>query len=99
MFGAESIRVAGRLGRIGFETPDVRSDGVSRRYCRPPIPDEDACMDSSGAQPAADSLAIRLAGRVAFVTGSSRNIGRAIALAFARAGADVVVHARSSCEE
>jgi 3-oxoacyl-[acyl-carrier protein] reductase len=56
-------------------------------------------MDSSGSQPAADSLAFRLAGRVAFVTGSSRNIGRAIALAFARAGADVVVHARSSREE
>jgi 3-oxoacyl-[acyl-carrier protein] reductase len=37
-----------------------------------------------------------LSGRRAVVTGSSGGIGRAIALEFARAGADVVVHARQS---
>jgi 3-oxoacyl-[acyl-carrier protein] reductase len=36
-----------------------------------------------------------LAGRVAFVTGSSRGIGRSIALALARAGADVALHANT----
>jgi 3-oxoacyl-[acyl-carrier protein] reductase len=37
-----------------------------------------------------------LSGRKAVVTGSSSGIGRAIALEFARAGADLVVHARQA---
>lgn len=40
-----------------------------------------------------------LAGKVAVVTGSARRIGRATVLGLARAGADVVVHARQSRDE
>lgn len=40
------------------------------------------------------NTSLRLNGRTAAVTGSTGGIGRAIALAFARAGADVVIHGR-----
>ncbi len=42
---------------------------------------------------------MRLAGKTAFVTGASRNIGRAIALAFAAEGADLVLNTRVNREE
>src|SRR5262245_56534494 len=40
-----------------------------------------------------------LSGRVALVTGSAKRVGKAIVLALAEAGADVVVHARGSERE
>jgi len=42
---------------------------------------------------------VPLKGKVAFVTGASRRIGRATALGLAREGADLLVHARSARDE
>src|SRR5258705_1473107 len=42
---------------------------------------------------------MKLKGRTAFVTGASRNIGRAIALAFAAEGADLILNARANRDE
>jgi pteridine reductase len=44
-------------------------------------------------------MAIDLHGRKALVTGGAKRLGRAAALALARAGADVVIHYRSSSAE
>jgi len=41
----------------------------------------------------------KLQGRTALITGASRNIGRAIALAFAAEGADLVLNTRANAEE
>ena len=42
---------------------------------------------------------MKLAGRTALITGASRNIGRAIALAYAAEGADLVLNTRANRDE
>jgi 3-oxoacyl-[acyl-carrier protein] reductase len=42
---------------------------------------------------------MRLSGRTALITGASRNIGRAIALAYASEGADLLLNTRTNREE
>jgi len=68
------------IQHAGAATNRSRPIGADAVSSRCPMPDQQ--------QP--------LSGQVAVVTGASRGIGRAIAVEFARAGADVVVTARSS---
>jgi len=42
---------------------------------------------------------MRLEGKTALITGASRNIGREVALTFAREGADLILNTRSSQAE
>jgi 3-oxoacyl-[acyl-carrier protein] reductase len=42
---------------------------------------------------------LRLEGKTAFITGASRNIGKQIALTFAREGADLLLNTRKSIQE
>jgi len=46
----------------------------------------------------ASEVSLRLAGKIALITGGSRGIGRAIALAYARQGAQVFICARNEAE-
>jgi NAD(P)-dependent dehydrogenase (short-subunit alcohol dehydrogenase family) len=55
--------------------------------------------DETPATQRTKATGVDLSGRCALVTGSARRTGRALALALARAGADVAVHCRESREE
>src|SRR5262245_53438802 len=46
-----------------------------------------------------DYSRVSLKGKTALVTGASRNIGRAIALAFAAEGADLILNTRANRDE
>jgi citronellol/citronellal dehydrogenase len=51
-----------------------------------------------GARPEEKSISLNLSSKVAIVTGAARGIGRAIALALAREGADIGIAARTESE-
>src|SRR2546428_6245476 len=57
------------------------------------------CQDRSRQELSQYSCRVSLKGKTALITGASRNIGRAVALAFAAEGADLVLNTRVNGEE
>src|SRR5581483_8949660 len=91
--GGHGVHHAGRRARAGDRGADRRPCGAAAlaySYDRP----TSFRSESHGAGIMAD-----LAGRIALVTGSSRGLGRAIAVALAGAGVDVAVNYRKNREQ
>src|SRR5437867_2485805 len=57
------------------------------------------CQDRSRQELSQYSCRVSLKGKTALITGASRNIGRAVALAFAAEGADLVLNTRVNGED
>src|SRR2546427_7504076 len=75
-----------------FMVPPVLDGGTLARGRR-------ECQDRSRQGLSQYSCRVSLKGKTALITGASRNIGRAVALAFAAEGADLVLNTRVNGEE
>src|SRR3984893_16016024 len=73
------------------------SSGTFRCSCLSKAPEAHSAFEST--QKSGDTIMSNLSGKTALVTGASRGIGRASALALAKAGAQVLVHYSNSEKE